>query len=206
MIQLLIADDHPIILESLMHIIDAQEDMKIVANASNGQEVINYLEEFPEITLAILDLNMPIMNGLECMVEIQKRFPNVKVLFLTIYQEAFVIKRLMSLGAKGILLKNTDKEQIVDCIRQIVAGKTCFDKFESIINKGRYEQETVHLTEREKEIIQLVAEGLSSAEIGDKLFIAELTAQTHRKNILRKLELSNTAQLVSFARTSGIIK
>ncbi|MGK7389427.1 MAG: response regulator [Candidatus Cyclobacteriaceae bacterium M2_1C_046] len=206
-IQLLLADDHKIILDSLSNSLNEQPDIMVMAQASTGTEVLQELQH-QDFDVVILDLNMPEKNGLECMEVISKEYPHLKVLFLTIYQEEYVIKKLIELGAKGFLLKNVSLDKLLEVIRCIHKGGTYFDDLPDLYFKNQQLTQTGHdsLTPREKEIIKLTVQGLPSHEIADQLFISEYTANTHRKNILRKLKLANIAQLVAFAKSSGILE
>lgn len=206
-VQLLLADDHKIILDSLSNSLNEQPDILVMAQASTGTEVLQELQK-QDFDVVILDLNMPEKNGLECMEVISKEYPHLKVLFLTIYQEEYVIKKLIELGAKGFLLKNVSLDKLIDAIHCIHNGGTYFEDLSDLyFNKQNLTQAVQDsLTPREKEIIKLTVQGLPSHEIADKLFISEYTANTHRKNILRKLKLANIAQLVAFAKSSGILE
>lgn len=202
--KLLLADDHLLILQSLSRLLNDQPHLEVIDKAVNGLEVLNKLEQ-NNIDIAIIDLNMPEMNGLECMQVIGKKYPTLKVLILTIYQEEYVINKLVELGVRGILLKNAAMDKMLLAIERITSGEEYFDDIKQFLKPTSQFEKNVNLSNRELEIIKLIASGYSSAEIGDKLFISEFTVQTHRKNILQKLNLKNTPQLVSFAKSSGII-
>lgn len=206
-IELLLADDHQIILDSLSNSLNEHPELLVMEQASTGLEVLEILSS-QSFDVIILDLNMPEKNGLECMEVIAKEYPDAKVIFLTIYQEEYVVKKLIELGAKGFLLKNTSLDKLIDAIKRVYEGGTYFDDLPAIFldNKKLTTVEKDSLTRREKEIIKLTVQGLPSHEIAEKLFISEYTANTHRKNILKKLHLSNIAQLVAFAKSSGILE
>ena len=206
-VKLLLADDHKIILDSLSNSLNEQPDLLVMEQASTGTEVLQHLQT-QTFDVIVLDLNMPEKNGLECMEIIAKEYPEAKVLFLTIYQEEYVVKKLIELGAKGFLLKNVSFDKLVEAIHRVNEGGTYFDDLPEIFlnNKKLTKAEQDSLTPREKEIIKLTVQGFPSHEIADKLHISEYTANTHRKNILRKLKLANIAQLVAFAKSSGILE
>ena len=202
--KLLLADDHLLILQSLTKLLNDQPHLEVIKTVSNGKQVVEALEEI-DVDIAILDLNMPVMNGLESMEVITKKYPDLKVLILTIYQEEYVINKLVRLGVMGFLLKNTALDNMLVAIDRLNNGEKYLDDIKQFIKPKSNSDKEVSLSKRELEIIKLIASGHSSLEIGDKLFISEFTVQTHRKNILQKLGLNNTPQLVSFAKSSGII-
>ena len=200
---ILIADDHEIFLECLSAMVHEQTDINVLSRLRNGREVMACLKD-KKPDLIVMDLNMPVLNGLECMELLNKHYPEQKAMILTVHQEAFVIRQLIKLGVKGIMFKNSSFEDLLTAIRTICAGEKYFDKGleeeESI--KG---EEVVKLTPQEIKIIKLVADGLSSVAIADELHISEHTVNTHKKNINYKLNIHNAAQLVAFAKSSGII-
>lgn len=206
-INVLLADDHPMIMESIEKIIEDSPGLNVLYKFSTGKQVLDALAgpSNPEIDILILDINMPNLNGLDCMEVIKKKYPDKKVIFLTIYQEEFVVRRLRKLGARAILLKNTDTERLVDVIHKVYNDIEVFDDVENILAATSNIKDNLKLSKREREIIKLIAEGKSAIEIGDLLNLSDLTINTHRRNIMRKLDLSNTAQIAAFAKSSGII-
>lgn len=206
-IRLLVADDQPLILDGITAVLKRDPRLDIVKTCLNGEEVIDYFKgkkNLP-VDIAILDINMPKKNGLDCMEYLSERFPELKVIFLTIYQEEFVIRRMMELGAKAFLLKNTHSRNLLHTIQVVDIGFTYFDEVEEIIQQKKYDHATFKISNREREIISLIVRGLSSPEISEKLSLSEHTIKTHRRNIMKKLNFNNSAQLVSFAKSSGII-
>lgn len=205
-INVLLADDHALIMESIETALETSSGLKVTHKFANGKQVIDLLArpEGGEIDILILDINMPEMNGLDCMEIINKTYPDKKVIFLTIYQEEFIIRRLKTLGAKAILLKNTDTKRLIKVIHEVYNDIEVFDDAESILGGSSSVKEGVKLSKREKEVIRYIAEGKSTQEIGELLNLSELTITTHRRNILRKLDLTNTAQIGAFAKSSGI--
>lgn len=205
-INVLLADDHALIMESIETALETSSGLKVTHKFANGKQVIDLLArpEGKEIDILILDINMPEMNGLDCMEIINKTYPDKKVIFLTIYQEEFIIRRLKTLGAKAILLKNTDTKRLIKVIHEVYNDIEVFDDAESILGGSSSVKEGVKLSKREKEVIRYIAEGKSTQEIGELLNLSELTITTHRRNILRKLDLTNTAQIGAFAKSSGI--
>ncbi len=205
-INVLLADDHALIMESIEKVLQASSGLTVTYKLSNGQEVLDILArpEGRDVDVLILDINMPKANGLDCMEIINKTYPDKKVIFLTVYQEEFVIRRLKALGAKAILLKNTDTKRLVQVIHEVYNDMEVSDDLENIITDRPNIKENIKLSRREKEVIMYIAEGKSTQEIGQLLNLSELTVTTHRRNILRKLNLTNTAQIGAFAKSSGI--
>ncbi len=204
MISLLLADDHTIILDGLTDMLQSGGELKVNATANNGKEVLDKLK-LASFDVVILDINMPIMDGMRCAEEILKHYPNQKIMMLTMNEEKSIIEKMMSLGVKGFLLKTTEKEELINAIKSVHAGKEYFSSDIAKILITKKEQATsslgdlANLTEREIEIIKHIANGLSSAEIGELLFISTRTVETHRTNIIKKLGVSNVAGVVRFA-------
>lgn len=205
-INVLLADDHALIMESIETVLETSSGLKVTHKFANGKQVIDLLAkpEGRDVDILILDINMPKMNGLDCMEIINKTYPDKKVIFLTIYQEEFIIRRLKTLGAKAILLKNTDTKRLIKVIHEVYNDIEVFDDVESILEGTSGSKEGIKLSKREKEVIRYIAEGKSTQEIGELLNLSDLTVTTHRRNILRKLDLTNTAQIGAFAKSSGI--
>ena len=209
-IEIVIADDHEIVLEGYSSILSELPNMKVVATARNGKELLHQLQSHRADVL-LLDLNMPVMDGIEATPHIKAGFPNVKIIVLTMFDDAAHIKKLVDLGVDGYLLKNTDKNTLIRAIEAVVEGKTFFDSeiTKTILNgfkqKVKIADEEVVLSERELEIITLIASGMQTAEISEALFISPHTVKTHRKNINLKLGIHNLAELIMFAKRENLI-
>ncbi len=213
MIKILLADDHTLITEGISNLLEDQLDIIISGICSNGKEVIRSLEKSTDVDLILLDIDMPIMNGLECAEELKSRFPSISVAMLTMHQEKAMIKRFIELGAKGYFLKTISKEELILAIHQIAKGG---EYFTSEVTKSLISDDAPtptlalnpllkELSEREKEIIIQIASGLSNKEIGEKLFISPRTVDTHRTNLMKKLGVNNVAGVVRFAFQNGLI-
>lgn len=206
---IIIADDHQIILDGLRDIIESVPDFKIIRTASNGRETISALATtLPDILL--MDLNMPGMDGLEALTEIRRRFPRLKVVILTMYDSVELAKQVLSLGANGYLLKEHGKDELLMALRQVAAGNQYLSekiRRQMQPDEGRFQddfQKKLSLSQRELEILRLIARSYTNKEIADKLFLSELTVQTHRRNLKRKLKAEHTADLIRFAYENGI--
>lgn len=201
--RLVIADDHKLILDGICEIFDSIADLEIVGTALNGRKLISVVtEQKPDMVLT--DLNMPGLDGLEVVEIIKKRFPAIKVLALSTYNSPDLIQRIKDLGGDGYLLKDKGGKDVIEAVRTILAGKVYFTKNSADPNQtnGFFKDEFLAkhtLTDREIEILRLIATSKSNREIAEALFISENTVKTHRRNLKKKLGAGNTADLVKFA-------
>ncbi len=216
LIRVIMADDHQMFLDGLKEITASVPDVEVVATASNGEQVLGLLQHTP-CDLAILDVQMPVMDGLQTTRLIKQKFPKVKVLILTMNNELSLIKHLLEAGALGYILKTNGREELVRAIRRVANGLSYFSDAvaeelakqymaaEEAKKPKKVLQPDVHLSDREKEIVALVAREYSSVEIGDMLFISSTTVDTHRRNAMNKLGAKNLAGLVRYALKYGLI-
>lgn len=203
-INVLLTDDHQLIIDGLKSLLKDQEDINVSAEANNGREALQILSFLP-IDVVLMDIDMPVMNGIETLKEIKKQHPVVKVIILSMHNESGMIKSLIDLGANGYLLKSCSQDEVLSAIRKVAAGQSSFstDVTMALLNPTHHEQKTEILTERETEILKLIAAGFSNKEIGDKLFISHRTVDTHRTNLMKKLSVNNIAGLISYAIKNG---
>lgn len=211
MIKIIIADDHQMFIDGIKSLLVSERDMKVTGEALNGKEVLQLLET-SAADIVLLDVNMPEMDGIEATKLIRQKYPQVKILMLTMYNNSEFIFGLINAGAAGYILKNTGKAELVTAIKTVHSGKTFYSKdvTETIIqNIGQKPEEqklvAVQLTEREKDVLKLIANEYNTQEIAEKLFISTHTVETHRKNLLSKLHAKNIAGLVKFAVQTGLI-
>ena len=211
-IKLMIAEDQAIILHSLMILLNSIQNIEVIGTALNGLELMALLEtEKPDVIL--MDINMPKMNGIEATKILDEKMPWVKVIALSMYDHPVYIKKMFKSGAKGFVSKNATKMELGKAIQMVYGGEIYISEEISRILLREYSSATdsdeegdyTSLTSREIEIIQLLADGLYTKEIAEKLFISDKTVERHKTNILKKLMLRNTAQLVKDAITKGII-
>jgi DNA-binding NarL/FixJ family response regulator len=211
-IKLMIAEDQAIILHSLMILLNSLENIEVIGTALNGVDLLTLLEKNkPDVIL--MDINMPKMNGIEATKIIDAKMPWVKVIALSMYDHPVYIKKMFKSGAKGFVSKNATKMELGKAIEMVYNGDIYISEEISRILLREYSNTTdsddnadyTSLTSREIEIIQLLADGLYTKEIAEKLFISDKTVERHKTNILKKLKLRNTAQLVKVAITKGII-
>lgn len=210
-VKVLVTDDHQIIVDGLKSLLNSSEDIKVIGEANNGREAIKIIENV-EVDIVLMDIDMPVMNGIETLREISRRRLDVKVIILSMHHETGMIKSLIDLGAMGYLLKSSSQEELFTAIRKVAGGQQFFSTQVtlSLLNKPQNlhnsESEAAGLlTERETEILKLIAEGFSNKEIGTKLFISHRTVDTHRTNLMKKLQVENIAGLISYAIKNGIV-
>jgi two-component system response regulator NreC len=204
--KVLLVDDHQIIIDGMKSLLQNSDDIKVSGEANNGREALRIMEIL-EPDVVLMDIDMPVMNGIDTLKEIGKRFPQVKVIILSMHNEAGMIKSLMNIGAQGYLLKSCAQDELISAIRKVAAGQSYFstEVTLSLLNPDQSNQPTELLTDRETEILKLIAEGFSNKEIGSKLFISHRTVDTHRTNLMKKLDVSNIAGLISYAIRNGIV-
>lgn len=214
--RILIADDHEFILDSLEILLSSIDNYEVVSTYTNGEELLRGLEIYEDIDLVMSDYNMPEMNGIELTYQIRQRFPKVKVLLLTVSEDANTIQEAFQAGVSGYVMKKAGKTELKKAITTIASGQKYYSEsvvFE-LLNRNKnmvdlvgnsIKDELAILSEREIEIIKLIAQEFSTNEIAEKLFLSPATVETHRHNILKKLGLKNSIGLVKFAMKNGLI-
>jgi two-component system response regulator NreC len=211
-IQVLIADDHSLVREGIIAFLKYTTDIEVVAEASDGIEAIEKARKFrPDIIL--MDISMPRLGGLEATIEIKKFDPSIKILVLTQYDDKEYISRFLKAGVSGYLLKRAVGSDLVSAIRAVMGGETYLypsvaSKVVNVfIGKEPMQGDDIYdtLTDREKQVLKLVAEGYSHKEIGDMLKISPKTVIVHQTNFFEKLGFSNRSELIKFALARGII-
>ncbi|PBI84777.1 Oxygen regulatory protein NreC [Flavobacterium sp. ACN2] len=209
-IKLLIADDHTMFLQGIISLLEQETNINIVDKAVNGIEALEIIKK-SAIDLIILDISMPEMDGIELSKILKKQHPQIKILILSTHSNAMIISRLIRIGVNGYLLKNAEKEELLKAINTIASGENYFaEELEEkhFTNSSRIEKQSSHITElssREKEILVLIAQEYNTAEIAEKTFISLNTVNTHRRNLLSKLNAKNTAGLVKYAVENGLV-
>jgi two-component system, NarL family, response regulator NreC len=212
-LRILLADDHTIVRQGIRKILEERPDWEVVAEAGDGREAVRQATELkPDI--ALLDIGMPLLNGIEAAAQITRRAPEVKVVILSMHPNEAYITRALQAGARGYLLKDSADIDLVRALTLVSQGKSFFspavtkvmldDYVRHLAARGvvdRYDS----LSEREREIFQLVAEGRSNKEIADLLFVSPNTIETHRAHIMEKLDVHSAVELVLFAVRRGLI-
>ncbi|HUR30833.1 MAG TPA: response regulator transcription factor [Saprospiraceae bacterium] len=215
MIRVLLTDDHIVVTEGIKLLLSEVNDITCVAEARNGQQALDILQNVP-IDVALLDIEMPVMDGIKCTELIAQKYPDVKIVAISIYADYPHVQSMIKAGAKGYLLKNCGKMELEQCIRKVHAGGTFFsdDLTETLlagmqgkfVKKQGSSQFLPTLSRREKEILKWIIDEATTAEIAEKLFISIGTVETHRHNMMNKLGVRNTAGLVRVAITHGLIE
>ena len=213
-IKVLLVDDHAILRDSLKALLALSENIEVVAGANDGKEAIDLVAQFhPDIVL--MDVAMPVMGGIESTRQITKNFPGVKVIFLSQHDNREYILSAIKAGASGYILKKAVSADLIACIDAVYrsgyyfypsVAKTVVDDYLLQLSGKQTGDEYDRLSEREREVLKLIAEGLSSNEIAQKLFISGKTVLGHRTNIMEKLNIHNRTELVKFAIRKGLIQ
>ncbi|MBN1339394.1 MAG: response regulator transcription factor [Bacteroidales bacterium] len=212
-VRVIITDDHQIIIDGIRSILEGEEFIEITGEANNGRQALDLLS-LTGADIVLLDLEMPVMNGIETARLIKKGFPQVHIIILSMYLEKGLINKLIEMGADGYLLKNSDKSDLLAAIKKVMAGGKYFSSDITIALADKSASSAIHvsdaphgfdLTEREVEILKYIAEGFSNKEIGEKLFISHRTVDTHRTNLMKKIGVNNIAGLIRFAIKNGFL-
>jgi DNA-binding NarL/FixJ family response regulator len=209
---ILVADDHPIVRSGLKKVLDAQADLRVVAEAENGAEAVEKaLKE--DVHLAILDVSMPKMTGIQAAAELNKRKPELRVLMLSMYDSEQFLFEALKAGASGYVLKSDADQDIVEACRRTMRGQSFLypsaitTLVRDYVERGRPDDEQFDiLTPRELQVLKLIAEAHTSKEIAKELFISIKTVERHRQNILDKLGMSDRVELTRYAIRRGLIQ
>ena len=214
-IKILIADDHTMFRESLKQVINSKSEYDVVAEANNGEQAISFVERYkPDVVL--MDINMPLKNGIEASKEIKQKFSEVKIIILTMLDNGLYILDALRCNVEGFLYKDARISELLLAIDTVYKGQRYItpeikEKVMNYITSNKFGEpeeasaEKVSLTPRQIEIVKVVAKGFTSKEIAEKLFLSELTVIKHKKNIIKKLGLRNFTEVVSYAHQEKII-
>ncbi len=208
-INVFIVDDHQVVLDGLTSILSRYEEINLVGQAMNGLDALSFLNK-NKVDVAIIDINLPGMDGVDLCKAIKKEHPDYKVLALTTHHQVSFITRIMKCGASGYLLKNTSSEELIEAIKTANAGEQYLSKEvqATLISSsfGKKEESFIPmLTRREKEVLKLIIDEFTTKEIAEKLFISAATVETHRLHLLNKMGARNTAGLVKTAIQKGLV-
>jgi DNA-binding NarL/FixJ family response regulator len=202
-IRVLIADDHVTVREGLSAMIGRQSDMMVVDEAANGQDAVErWCKHRPDVTL--LDLRMPVLDGVGAMNEIRRQDASARVIILTTFDTDVDIAKAIKAGAKGYLLKDSQREELLEYIRQVHAGKTCIPP--ALVEKLATGLSNQSLTGREVDVMKLLALGKSNKEIGSNLYISETTVKSHLRSIFTKLNVLSRTEAITVANRRGLIQ
>lgn len=210
-IKVLIADDHQIMLDGLKAILSKDKSITIVGTAGNGLEALEFLKREP-VDVLLLDLQMPVMDGLETTLHAKKALPDLKIIMLTTNDEGSIITSLFKAGATGYLLKNASKEYLIQGIKDAYEGKKVISShltekmIESLTEEPKAKEGTIPMiTKREIEVVKLIAQEYTTQEIADKLFVSTNTVATHKRNLFVKMDVKNSVGMIKKAVDWGLI-
>jgi len=199
-----IVDDHYMVIEGIRSLLQNETDIEWLGHATNAASCLGFLKlQQPDVIL--MDVNLPDKSGTELCKEVKQLYPSVLVLGLSTFNQQAIIENMIQNGASGYLLKNATKKEIMEAITLVQKGRSYFSAEAAQSLKKPHEQQPL-ITRREKEVLQLIAEGLTNAEVSEKLFISISTVNTHRKSLLEKFEVKNTATLIGKAIKMGLIQ
>ena len=212
-LRILLADDHTVVRQGLRKVLEERPEWQVVAEAGDGRDAVRLAEEFrPDV--AVVDVAMPLLNGIEATRQITKRAPQTKVLDLSIYSDEAYVTQMLKAGAIGYLLKDSADVDLLQAVQAVSQGKAFFSPAVARLMSDDYARQRGEnaadryesLSEREREIFQLVAEGKTNKEIAALLFISPSTVETHRARIMEKLDLHSAAEIVLYAVRRGVIR
>ena len=206
MITVIMAEDHQMLIDGVKSFFEYDEDVNFIGTANNGEDLVK-LVALKQPKLVITDIRMPRKDGIQATREIKRQFPHIKILAMTMFDQPDAIKQMLDAGATGYILKNSGIKMLSKAIITVANGETFFDPNVAFNFMNNYiddnvtigKSDKVILSNREKEILGLIANGKTSKNISEILFIAKGTVDTHRKNMIRKLELSSGSELVKYA-------
>ncbi|HVU53924.1 MAG TPA: response regulator transcription factor [Puia sp.] len=206
-LRLVIADDHPLLIDGLRKVLEEIEDIQLLEPVNNGRHLLARLRQSPA-DMVLLDLHMPQLDGIEALKILRTEFPRTKVLVFTSYNQPKLLREIQDLGAKGCLYKSAGSIELKEAIRTVAAGGTWFREEKAHATPDRFMDEFMkkyQVTQREIEILRKIAAGYTTKEIGKQLFISEFTINAHRRNICRKLNIYTPVGLVNFAKEHGLV-
>lgn len=216
-IRILIADDHQLFIDGMKSLLKEYKEVEVVASANNGLEVLEFLKE-NEVDLILMDIAMSKMNGMETSKAVTKKYPQVRIIGLSMFGEHFYIKKMFESGARGYVLKNTEREELLFAIKIVAEGNMYISKdlgtdpekiMESLKTETRHSSagssEKNSLSAREIEIIKLIVAGLTIKEIAAKLYLSYFTVDTHKKKIFKKLNVNSISALIRYSIENQIL-
>lgn len=216
MLKILLAEDHNIVRNGIKMLLETESSIHVVGEMTNGLEVIEYFDHGGSADIVLADINMPELDGISMAKELKAKYPEVKVVMLSMHDNEKYISQAFIEGAVGYLLKNISAEELVFSLKHIDTGKKyiCAELAVNMLNKlisnGILEQDATFseadFSSREIEVLHLIAEGLTNLEMADKLFISKRTVEGHRQSLLDKTGSRNTAKLIRYAATNGLLK
>ncbi len=213
-IRVLLVDDHTILRQGVSSLLAGEPDMSVVGEARDGLEAVEQVDRL-EPDVVVMDMVMPRMNGLEATTQIKKRHPNVRILILSMYDDDEYVQQIFQAGAAGYVLKRVAADDLVRAIREVHGGSSflyppiaakLIEDYVRRVRGTQTEKANEPLTTREREVLKLIAEGNTNHQIAEQLTVSKKTIESHRANIMRKLDLHDVTELVKYALRKGLIK
>lgn len=202
--KIFIVDDHYMVIEGIRALLQYEQDMELMGHAMSVDSCLSFLrQQQPDVIL--MDINLADKSGIDLCAEVKKLYPAIFILGLSTFNQQSFIRKMMENGASGYILKNATREELVEAIQSILKGKTYLSHEAARALRVPEEPEVPLLTRREKEVLSLIADGMTNNEVAEKLFISSTTVDTHRKSLLNKLNAKNTASLVRIATQLQLI-
>ncbi|UII19633.1 response regulator [Fulvivirga ligni] len=207
-IQIIITDDHKLFRDGLRSILTQFEDIEIVGETSNTTDLWKLLSSGLDPDIVLIDISLPDGSGLDILAELREKYASIKGVVITMHAEGQYVTKAVKNGAYGYLLKSVDQKELVEAIRTVALGKKYFNAEVShlmVTNIADADELKMNLTERELEVLKLVAQGQTTKEIAHQLYVSSRTIETHRVNIMRKLGVQNSAEMITKANQHGLI-
>ena len=207
MIRVFIVDDHPVVIEGIHSLLQNEKDIAWVGQAMNAASCLGFFVN-NTADVVLMDISMPGMDGVELCAVMKEKYPGVFILGLSTFNQGLYIKKMMENGASGYILKNSSKEELITAIHSVNDGSIFFsgEVGQALEEYQKYSKTKLPLlTPREKEVLELIAEGYTNPQIAEKIFLSQFTVDSHRKNLLAKLNVKNTAMLIKFAVESKLL-
>ena len=211
MIRVLLADDHKVLLDGLQNLLSGLPDITCVGMAMNGLEVLGFLKSHP-VDIILMDINMPVLDGIETTLRVTSDYPHTKVIALTMLEQGSFIQKMLRNGASGFLLKNSGKDEVLAAIRAVAVGGQYLGREATQLLMDNLKGQEIakrkfipKLTRREDEVLQLMAQGLSTQTIADRLHISFNTVESHRKNLRAKFGVNTGMELIRIASERGML-
>ena len=211
--KILIADDHAMVRDGVRNLVHQNKDLTVIGEATSGNETLELFDKLKP-DLLILDISMPDINGMEVSKAILARYPDANIVILSMYQDEDYISRCLEYGVKGYVVKNESGSELDFAIRCVLQGKNYFSrqaqdvifkKYSQNVTRRKVADDAIKLTKREVEIVKLIADGLTSQQMADKLFISHRTVETHRANLMKKMGAKNAIDLVKKAQQLNLL-
>ncbi|MBE9467797.1 MAG: response regulator transcription factor [Bacteroidetes bacterium] len=209
-INIIIVDDHSLFRNGLKILLNNIENINVVAEAPNGKEYLDEIEKI-DADIVLMDINMPVMDGIEATKKSLEKFPNLKIIALSMYGDAEYYYKMIDAGVKGFLLKNSDIKEVIDAIKKVNNGENYFSQellynvVKNISPTEKTNKQQIKLSKRELEVLREICKGFSNQEIADELSISKRTVDKHRANLLSKTQSKNTASLVMYAIENKLV-